>query len=474
MPLEIRITTESASRRYEPEFFRIFASNLAKLFEARGLDGLLLGFPLTNTDESLKPDALIITRNVILIVDFKNFDKRIVKIPAEPDFYNGPWISREIETRTKSGNTVNVLGGASINPFAQLQAQVEKLKKVLPIEFRDAPIQTCVLFQGEVSVEGSIPGRYQRHFSIASKSNYLNTLEDSLNISSATGPFPFEKVKQIFRSKPYTDVIPIDLDAKRRLAELHTLWESESLAKAAVEEELLNTRLAFDAERQRTGSQSSEYLVKIRSLEAQFDEAQSRYDKVLAEFQLEKDNEQLRTDTAIELARNDVARARAENAKAKEERQKVEAEAELEKTKLMKKAIGFSNSVKVFGGVGVVGVILYLGSLALPLSQEDTAAPECVTYNSAPEYLGQSVCIEFAPLDVGMSETGRTYLNTTFGGFYVYIGDAASLYPGEDLRLLFEGKVIRVTGIVEERKNDDGSPRYSVSVTTATQIEIVD
>ena len=471
MSLEIRITPESASRRYEPEFFRVFASNLAKLFEVRGLSGVLLGFPLTDKDKNLKPDAMIITKNVLLLVDFKNYDNRIVSLPTAGTFKSAPWTTRAVETRTKSSELVNVLGGSSLNPFAQLQTQVGRLKRIFPEEFRDIPVQTSVLFQGEVSVDGEIPGVYQRHFSIASKSNYMSVFEDSLSLTSGSRDLPVVQISSIFNTKPYTDVIPIDIDAQTRLSELHSLWEKECLAKSHLEAELLQSRIENDVQKERTGAQSEEQTSKIGRLEAQFEEVQTQYDKALAEFQLEKDNEQLRVNAAIELARHESAKAKAENSRAKQERQTVEAQIELERAKIINKAIGVNSGFK--WAMWVIGLaIVLLGFAFLPLGgpSEDKT---CVTSNFASEHLDKNVCIEFIPKDV-RENNGHTYLNTTFDGFYVFVGDPQMLFPGEDLEQLFEGKTIRVTGIVEERKASDGSPRYSVSVDSKSQIQIVE
>jgi hypothetical protein len=444
---------------------------LAKLFEARGFSGVLMGFPLTDQDEKFKPDALILTKNVILIVDFKNFDNRIVKLPAESMFKSSPWISREVEMRTRMPDTASVLGGSSINPFVQLQSQALRLKRLLPSSFSETPVQTSVLFQGEVIVDGVIPGKYQRHFSIASNSNYLQVFEDSLSLASQTGELPVKQISALFKTKPYTDVIPIDIDSQARLAELHTLWERESLAKSRVDAELLQARLEIDSQAAITGARSAELLSKVKKLEMLVEEAQTKYDKAQAEFQLEKDNEQVRVRTAIELARHESAKAKAESSKAREERQKVEAQLKLENAKTINKAIGLSSGLKwtlAAVGASVVFALFSFGPAMSPVDNE-----ECVTSNFAAEHTDKNVCIEFIPKDVN-SSNGRTYLNTTFEGFYVYIGEPESLYPGVDLEQMFEGKPIRVTGIVEERKKSDGSPRYSISVESQSQIQIVE
>ena len=73
--LEIRKGT--ASRSYENTFFREFAKNLEKLFDKYALDGLLIANSECEAEKRLQIDALLITKNVVCIIDFKNFDMKL-------------------------------------------------------------------------------------------------------------------------------------------------------------------------------------------------------------------------------------------------------------------------------------------------------------------------------------------------------------------------------------------------------------
>lgn len=79
MSLRVYVGKNQASRRYELEFFRVFASVLSAQFEAEGRDGVLLGHPLSRDNTYFQPDALLITSNSVVIVDFKNFDNAKIR-----------------------------------------------------------------------------------------------------------------------------------------------------------------------------------------------------------------------------------------------------------------------------------------------------------------------------------------------------------------------------------------------------------
>jgi len=81
--LEIR--RGSAVRTYENTFFREFAKNLARFFEETNIDGVLIGNPICIADSRLQIDALLITENVVCIIDFKNYKGEVI-LPSKIDF----------------------------------------------------------------------------------------------------------------------------------------------------------------------------------------------------------------------------------------------------------------------------------------------------------------------------------------------------------------------------------------------------
>ena len=118
--LEIRRGT--AAKNYENTFFREFAENLKNFFEKYSIDGLLIANSECEAEKRLQIDALLITNNVVCIIDFKNFGGKI-KLPrnAKSEFEFGKWTN---------DNGAIIKGGNSINPFIQLKNQKERFINV--------------------------------------------------------------------------------------------------------------------------------------------------------------------------------------------------------------------------------------------------------------------------------------------------------------------------------------------------------
>ena len=70
--LEIR--RGKAVRHYENSFFREFAKNLKNMFDKYNLDGLLIVNSECTVDERLQIDTLLVTKHVVCIIDFKNYN----------------------------------------------------------------------------------------------------------------------------------------------------------------------------------------------------------------------------------------------------------------------------------------------------------------------------------------------------------------------------------------------------------------
>jgi hypothetical protein len=117
--LEVRKNTYS--KNYENTFFREFARHLHKSFTDNGRSGLLIGSPFCEIDERLQIDALLITDQVVCIIDFKNFSGKI-NLPNEKNFEMGMWSNETGE---------QIKGGSSINPFIQLKNQKRRFSEVV-------------------------------------------------------------------------------------------------------------------------------------------------------------------------------------------------------------------------------------------------------------------------------------------------------------------------------------------------------
>ncbi|NWF89733.1 MAG: NERD domain-containing protein [Ignavibacteriaceae bacterium] len=201
--LEIR--KSSFARNYENSFFREFSQNLSKLFEAKKMEGVLIGSPICEIDERLQIDALLITTNVVCIIDFKNYSGEII-LPFADNFEYGKWIN--------NGN--QIMGGSTINPFIQLRNQKERfiklysnhIKKNLPPNdsFNPYHILRVVCFQKEITVKGSIPSKEKLNFFILGKQNYLESLYDLLDVNDDTVKLSnnsFSVLKEFFKADPY-------------------------------------------------------------------------------------------------------------------------------------------------------------------------------------------------------------------------------------------------------------------------------
>ncbi|MGY8913629.1 MAG: NERD domain-containing protein [Flavobacteriales bacterium] len=204
--LEIRKGT--ASKNYENTFFREFAENLKNLFDKYSLNGLLIANSECETEKRLQIDALLVTKNAVCIIDFKNFDGKIT-LPrnAKSEFEFGRWTNQK-------GDTIK--GGSSINPFVQLKNQKEKfirvydknIKNKLPKSDLFNPFHTvrAVCFQKEIELIGSIPSKEELNFFIIDKSNYLEKIRDIIDISDkevSLSNESFNVFKEVFRADKF-------------------------------------------------------------------------------------------------------------------------------------------------------------------------------------------------------------------------------------------------------------------------------
>lgn len=174
----LKIYKGEANRSHENTFFRHFASTLVALFEHNSMDGILLGMPKSLIRDDLQIDALLITKGDIIIIDFKDYTGEII-LPNEDVFRYGRW-------ETSSG--IPVKGGSSVNPFAQLGAQRNKLFEIFErtlnknICISRKNISTMVCFCNPVNIIGNIPPSFKLSFFVSDKNNFSNTLLDIIDV----------------------------------------------------------------------------------------------------------------------------------------------------------------------------------------------------------------------------------------------------------------------------------------------------
>ena len=204
--LEIRRGT--AAKNYENTFFREFAKNLEKFFDKYSIDGLLIANSECEAEKRLQIDALLITNNVVCIIDFKNFGGKI-KLPrnAKSEFEFGKWTNENGEI---------IKGGNSINPFIQLKNQKERFINVcknniipnLKIGEKFNPYHTVrmVCFQKPIELVGSIPSHEELNFFIIDQNNYLEKIKDVIDITDKEVKLSqnsFDLFKEIFRADKF-------------------------------------------------------------------------------------------------------------------------------------------------------------------------------------------------------------------------------------------------------------------------------
>lgn len=171
----LEILKGKSVKTYENEFFRKIASELYDVFERKSWDGMLIGMPECITQDGLQIDCILLTRNQIIIIDFKNY-KGVLTLPAPDEFSSGRWML---------DNQVVVRGGSARNPYAQLQRQRARLAKELYSRiqrFDKNTVSTMVCFHESVQIIGEIPRKSQLSFSIVDSTNFLNKIVDIVDV----------------------------------------------------------------------------------------------------------------------------------------------------------------------------------------------------------------------------------------------------------------------------------------------------
>ena len=200
--LEVRKNT--FARSYENTFFREFSRELSKRFEQRGIEGLLLGSPFCEVEERLQIDALLITSNVICIIDFKNYSQS-VQLPDYDNFKQGIWLAND-------GSRIK--GGSSINPFVQLGKQKSRFESIFKRYIAQDIISTdtinirhtekIVCFQNPVKIHGEVPPELT-NFHITDKIHFAETILDVVDIKNQTSLSreSFNAFNEIFLAAQY-------------------------------------------------------------------------------------------------------------------------------------------------------------------------------------------------------------------------------------------------------------------------------
>lgn len=239
--LEVRKNT--FSRSYENSFFREFSKNLFNTFKEKNFNGVLIGSPECIADERLQIDALLLTSNVVCIIDFKNFKGKIT-LPPENNFENGVW-------KNEKGELIK--GGSSNSPYTQLKIQKKRFVDVfnknikrkikLPETFNPLHTNRVVCFQNKVELTGKIPSTEELNFFIIDKTNYIQILLDIIDVSDKEillKEDAFNAFKNVFRAnifdfneKTYEDELD-KIESKSFIYDYSKLYDDQKEALSKI------------------------------------------------------------------------------------------------------------------------------------------------------------------------------------------------------------------------------------------------
>lgn len=484
----------AASRQYENTFFRQFQANLKNLFDQKGLDGVLIGFSEASGSESLWPDCILIAKNRLLIIDFKNFKGTEVRLPVNERFETDEW-------KTNVGAPVK--GGSSINPFVQLKRQREKLEHRIGSRLNEdvGGIGCLVVFHGDIALYGSIPGRCEAWFAVADGFNYLDAISDMLEVRSKNPNEPEALRQKYFKTATeYVENLPtIDLEiyqqAKAANVELEKARSERDSARQALEAQMQeNQRLRQRGESVEEGirlvKEKENFLnqkeAELKTAQDDFNEKQRAYEMAMAEVKKETEKTkqetektkqaQLKRDEAREKRREEEARARQAN---------TEYEKALVSEYRKKKQGAISLVLLAFF---VVAVIIIIATNLIKARAEEARQREqaeqaliedkksgktCIGLDELASYVGtKNACVEYVIGDI--SETKSTiYLNRVKNtDFAAVIWKDKNLITSAKAKETYLNKRVRVRGTI---KYYDGTKYkyHEITIEDLSQIEIL-
>jgi hypothetical protein len=453
MALTVYWTAESASRTHEVDFFPEFVNEIRAIFDERGYNGILLGWPTTARDPLFLPDVLIITENVVLIVDFKKagVDGEIITLPEESKWEGASWTASPV-VQTTNSLPRNILAGNSVNPFVQLKRQTAKLKDVLA--FKTMPIKTCVVIQGDPHIEGKIPAQWEAFFKVSRRSDFPPVIDSLLNTKFSDGPIDFESLKSKFDVVPYREIANFIAPISAGLYELQQTVDEQAKALHATQTEIRRLHQKADA----NSARNSEVRTRIEDISHEEAILLKRYEAASNQFIAARESER-------ERYKAEAERHKAEAEKHKASQSRSESSPSRQTRKVSNKIIGVTVSIVI----SIAGVAIW--SATRP--QAPQATTECQIVSAAVLELAEETCVKFTPLSVGFSQDGNdAYLNDVEsnykeGQFFVSVPDYLKLFDSkEDLEGLVNQSV-SVSGSME--KSSDG--RFKITLKSLEQLK---
>ena len=412
------------------------------MFDELSLEGLLIGHARNSIDSNFRPDALLLTAECFLIIEFKKCDDEVVRIPSEGEFRTGSW---QAKSASKIGPVRVIQGGNQSNPFDQVSKQKTRLDALAKKSIgREIVTRGMVLFDGDATLANQIPGVFSGWFSIANKYDYVNVIHDAIN-THAKAPLSQGQLRQfleIFEVSEYKSLYPVDFDLAKSIA---TAGEERALIQSDV------SRLMEKVQRLETALKTSAAVndSEKAKLTQQLQETQRQ----LADARAQK----RRADGDLsQLLRNSEVRIIQETKKSRDRKLLI--------------VIGslIVSSIAIFGFLGVVQSFVQTSADEAQRKKDLDEAIACIDYVDAHEYIGTGrKCVE---LHVGFvfEKNGYIWISDAKNGeFTVWVPDSSIL----DVKTAksYLDKTIEVRGEIEEFES-----RPEIKLYDPAQISLVD
>lgn len=394
-------------------------------------------------------DCLLITQHSLLIIEFKKRDQAIIHLPAEQDFRTIAW---QAEDRT-NGVYSTVPGGNAKNPFDQVSKQKDRLERVCQRLSISVPIHASVVFQGEVTTSGQIPGKYQGWFSIADSTSYVEVLKDAFNIRSQ---YPIEDFNQLlsrFECSPYSEIVPLQLSDLREIQELGSLSKARQIAQ---DREELSRLTLLEAERslainKELGVNLEEAQLQLANAKQEAENSKRAADEALQEF----DDKKHALETAKEVTKAKELELETEGIRRSTERIKI---------------VRWGSATAL-----LLAIAIWFFAFSNAQSNSDQEALQleylsgttCIPASKVDDFIGaKEVCVTMTVNDI-FDRKGYVVLKTNVNkAFQIFFSNPA-LISEDNATEMFEGKTIEIKGDVGTYKDVT-----QIKVSSMNQIEI--
>jgi len=449
---------DEASRDYENDFFREFSSNLVKMFDDEGLDGILIGHPNVPRNKYLKPDCVLITSKRLVLIDFKNHDGKIW-LPEGDDFENSIW----------RHDGVPIAGGTSINPFEQLKKQKGWIEDLIgAATYGRYGIACVVCFQGDMTVMNKVPGKFQPWFSVTNSYQYINRIRDIIGINGSAS-VDIDAIFSYFDAKPYHDYYSVSLENMEAVSKANERSERAKRREYAAKKKVKELEKRIKEAESEKGAVTT-LRTELEKAKQDADEAKRVADIAKSEFDEKKNALELEKQKAIKAV------AEADKAKSEKEKAKIEADASIKKSRT-KLVLAIVVAICL-----LVTVVVWAWAVNGENSREDQriadekAALEedykngrkCIPVERVADFLdSKGVCVDFYANYINDSKNYVFADNSKNGTFALVI--SKDLLSVDEANAVYSGKHLEARGTIT-KYNDT----YEIKITNLNQIRVLD